>query len=205
MSFDALSIVCTGCNYEDIEPFQPHRVVYRSSAGAEVNGRSAAGWCYNCARYRQIEWLKPHGLAAEIVELKSSAARRQLELNKLSKRRLLHFGRQISRLRLLENEVRYTAQQLTELQNLFAILTERSSKARCLSCGHDETALLDFEHGLDDFQHICGGSLRLQPHPFVIRMNFGPNIHCHVLDEAGNRIETRIEQRKRVQIPRGWV
>jgi len=201
MSFDALRLVCTGCDYEDIEPFQPHRVVYQSKAGNEVYGRSAAGWCYECGGYSKIECMDLKALLAELAELEDASARHQAELDSLSQKYFFNFARRSAKRRLVEDEVRSDFEGIANLQHLCAIVLQRSSKPRCLVCGSSDTADLDFENGeTRRFRHRCGGRLSLGAHPRGLRINFGRTVRCYVLDQQGNPIETRLEQRIPSQI-----
>lgn len=185
-------VSCTGCDYTCLEPFQSHRVVYRSDAGDEVKGRSAAGWCYECDGYRDIEWMNLKDLAVELAETRDCSAKHRAERDNLSKRYFYSFARRSAVYRVAEDEARHAA----DLQDLIGIALRRSSKPRCLVCGRSNTANLEFQNGIaQNFRHECGGWLNTGPDVLGTRVNFGPYVRCHVLDEEGNRLGIRVEQR----------
>lgn len=134
-------------------------------------------------------------IAHEMKELEAALGRDQVELDKLSKKRFFNFGRRSAKYCMVEGEVRHTAQCIASLQCLYAIASRRHSKPRCLVCGSSNTTDLDFENGVtQSFRHKCGGKLTIGL--AGIRVNFGRDIRCNILDKEGNRIEARVERRE---------
>jgi hypothetical protein len=130
-------------------------------------------------------------------ELETALAQDRIELDRLLKKRFFYSARRAAKRCAVECEVRHTAQRIANLQRLYEIASRRSSKPRCLVCGSFNTASLDFENGMtQSLRHKCGGKLTIGP--AGMRLNFGRDVRCFVLDEEGNRLETRVEPRERL-------
>lgn len=195
MSFDALKITCSGCDFEAMESFQPLRVIYTSDAGNEVSGRWVQGWCYQCDGYTKIEHINPQALAAEIGGLEGELLRYRSELDALRTRYFLSRSRKQSKLQVAVGQIQAATRSIENLKDLYAIASRRSSKRKCLVCGSSDTAQLIFKDGFSEgFRHKCGGRLTCGRHPSGLRINFGRNVCCYVLDEQGDRIEMRVER-----------
>ena len=198
MSFDALQISCTGCDYEANELFAPLRIVYRLEDGREFVGRTTNGWCYCCESYGRIEHIDFQKLADDIraVEIERKEVRDRLV--RLAGRFLARFrGR--TELNLAEDNLQNLECSAQELEILIKLARQRNGCPRCLRCWSEETVPIGFDASDDlshNFKHVCGGMLRIGPHPSNLRVNFGSGTTCYVLTPEGELIEKRLEVRK---------
>jgi len=186
MSIDSARIVCTGCGYETIEVFRPIRIRYQTTNGRTIETDRAKGWCYDCARYSDIEERMNQGaLHDELVSKERQrikARHRQDELN----RGFLSDFRHRSEKRQLQYQLEWLRKEIAEINGWLEIAKNRKSKARCLKCWSDRTAPLTFDSESNiahDFQHECGGNLK------IIHDHSGPRfsfrLSTYVLNEEG--------------------
>lgn len=188
MSINSTRIVCTGCDYETHEVYRPIRIRYQSKSGSTIETGRTKGWCYDCAGYSDIERISPDELHEELVSKEHErleAHRRQGELN----RGFLSSFRHRSEKRQLQYQLECLNEEIAELCGLLEIAKNRKSKARCLRCWSDRTAPLRFDSEksiASDFQHECGGSLKIVQAHSGPRFNF--RVSTFVLDEEGELI-----------------
>lgn len=185
MSVESSRIVCTGCDYETMDPHRPILIRYVFGDGRSITTGRDKGWCYRCANYSDIEKMDKEGFEREIYDKENERSEANERLGKLS----------IGALSWLKNrseksQLNYQIQQLessiSQIGHLLEIANHRRSKARCLECGSDKTAKVIFppEGGLaHDFQHECGGKLRLIHGESGMRFSF--RLSTYVLNEEG--------------------
>lgn len=191
MSVTASSILCSGCDYQQLDTYLPRRIVYQLAGGERIEAWFAKGWCYRCAGWSDIECLDSATLANELrsVERERDELRRQLEgLRRSWLKRLKHrFGQKQLQQVLVELE-----QRRGTLESLLNIADQRQSPPRCLNCGSDRTATvtLDESTGLaQDFRHQCGGVLR-SLHGLGPELRFSYRTVTQILDEKGELLVT---------------
>ncbi len=188
MSIDSARIVCTGCNYETRELYQPILIRYQTTNGKSIKTGRTKGWCYDCASYSNIERMNQGELSDKLVskELELLEARhRQDELN----RGFFSKFRHRSEKNKLQYQLEYLDKEIIELVELLKIAKSRKSKARCLKCWSDRTAPVTFgseDNIAHDFEHECGGHLQIIHDHSGPRFNFSAT--TYVLNEEGELI-----------------
>lgn len=185
MSIDSARIVCTGCDYETREVYRPIRIRYQTTNGRIIETGRAKGWCYDCASYSDIERVNQVELHDELVSKERErleAHHRQDELN----RGFLSNFRHRPEKRQLQYQLECLDEEIAELGVLLEIAKSRKSKARCLKCWSDRTVPLTFDSESNvayDFQHECGGNLKIIHDHSGPRYNF--RVSTYVLNEEG--------------------
>lgn len=185
MSFDSARIVCTGCDYETLEPFRPILIRYKTARGKIIELGRTCGWCYDCARYSDIERMNQEELGNSLISEKQERFEVLYLLDQWDRGFLSNFRHQ-SEKRQLWLRFAYLNKEITKLGELIEIAKRRKSKARCLNCWSDRTVPLTFDSEdniAHDFQHECGGNLK------IIRDHSGPRfffrLSTYMLNEEG--------------------
>lgn len=185
MSIDSARIVCTGCDYETREVYRPIRIRYQTTNGKTIEASRTKGWCYDCASYSDIERMIQREFHAELISKQRDrleARHRQGELNL----GLLSNFRHRSEKRQLQYQLERLDKEIAELSGLLEIAMNRKSKARCLKCWSERTTPLTFDSESNiahDFQHECGGNLKIIYDHSGLRINFRASIY--LLSEEG--------------------
>jgi len=188
MSIDSAMIVCTGCDYETREVYRPIRIRYQTTNGRIIETGRAKGWCYDCASYSDIERMNQGELHDELV----SKERERLDAHHLQgelNRGFLSNFRHRSEQGQLQYQLECLDEEIAELGGLLEIAKSRKSKARCLKCWSERTVPLTFDSESNiayDFQHECGGNLKIIHDHSGPRYNF--RVSTYVLNEEGELI-----------------
>lgn len=185
MSIDSAKIVCTGCDYKTIEVFRPIRVQYQISNGRTVETGHAKGWCFDCASYSDIEKINQKNLRNALVIKEHERIEARHHQEKMSHGFLSRFKHR-SEKRNLQYQLECLDKEIAELGQLLEIAQSRKSQARCLKCWSDRTSPLTFSSESNiahDFQHECGGNLKIIHDHSGPRFNFRTSLY--VLNEEG--------------------
>lgn len=188
MSINSARVVCTGCNYETSEVYRPIIIRYQTTNGLTVEASRTKGWCYKCESYADIENINREEFQEKLISQKHERDQihhLQEELSRSLFSKLLSRSKR----RQLEFQLERLDESIRSLNKLIEIVSGRSSKARCLNCGSDKTALLTFNSEsrvAKDFQHACGGNLRLIHDWQGARFHF--KVSTYILNEEGEFI-----------------
>ncbi|MCG7871834.1 MAG: hypothetical protein JAZ11_06990 [Candidatus Thiodiazotropha lotti] len=194
MSIDSRLIVCTGCDFETRELFQPKILKYRLADGSETPAHRTKGWCHDCNNYRDIEHIDIPRLEETLAEQLAEHDEAIETLHALTRnwwQGLLRRNRKNDPRTIISD----TEKHIVALRSLIPALKSRQSDARCVHCGGSKIEPLDFDpdDGMaHNFHHHCGGKLRLVPRdidPDPIRFNFC--VATFILSTEGEIIEKR--------------
>jgi hypothetical protein len=175
MSFQTISVSCTGCQFVGGIQVRPIKVVYLTDEGREVEGGRTRGWCHSCNAIVNIE-SRPDlkELAETVTALSRVIKERKRAISRLWKRRQI----------VSEEE------QLQHLEAEIGLWKNRSTGPRCLTCQSEGVEELQFaENGLSrNFTHECGKQLRVHKiDPEAPRFSYAPK--TIYLDSQGRLVE----------------
>lgn len=185
MSLPSKKIICTGCNYETNELYQPILLRYQTKLGTAFETWKTIGWCYSCAKYSYIERINLEELQSELASKTNeriSAIQSQNQLN----RAFLSIFRNRSEKKWIQYEINKLEKKLENLAGLLEIAKNRKSKARCLTCWSEKTTPIEFDaesNIANNFRHECGGCLKIVEDPSGLRVNFCES--TYILNEEG--------------------
>lgn len=185
MSLEPSRIVCTGCNYEAVDYYRPIEIRYIFTDGESIATHRDKGWCYGCATYSDIEWIDEKNLLAELSAKMSKLSAGRDRLGQIGNE-IFAFLKKRQEKKQLNHQIEELERSVLELGRLLQMSKKRRFKVRCLECGSDNTAKVTFppEGGLaHDFQHECGGNLRLIHDESGMRFSF--RLITYVLNEEG--------------------
>lgn len=197
MSYDALKIICTGCDFEANELFEPIAVIYRHDSGEEVKWSKTAGWCYRCDTYSYIENIDPHTLRSDLLAMEQQSEEALTYLADLSNGFLAQLRHKSKRtIAMYELERLQSAKKVQRA--ILDIAINRRARPRCLRCESEYTAKPSFsppDYISHDFIHKCGGMLKRVERSDGLRVNFGRETRYNVLNIEGELLEERVEKR----------
>ena len=185
MSIDSSKIICTGCDYESRELYQPILIRYQTTKGAVIEGGQARGWCYQCAGYSSIESMDIRHFYDSLFQVESERLDLRLRLHRLN-RGILPTLKCLAEKRRLRSKIDFQERSIAGLVGLIGIAKKRDSNARCLRCWSSRTVPVTFDpqdHVAYNFEHECGGHLKMIYGDSQLRVNF--RISTYVLSEEG--------------------
>lgn len=185
MSIDSARIVCTGCDYEAHEVYRPIWIRYQTTNGRTIETGRTKGWCYDCASYSDIERINQGELHDELISKERKWLEAHHRQDVLNRGFLSNFRHRLEK-RQLQHQLECLDEEIANLGGLLEIAKSRKSKARCLKCWSDRTAPLTFNSESNiayDFQHECGGNLKIIHDHSGPRFNF--RVTTYVLNEEG--------------------
>jgi ferredoxin len=137
------------------------------------------GWCYVCEDICITESLTDAWLQQEEQDAKEGLDRAQERIDNIMKNPIKRLFMKDALGLARRNSDFYLAKALPLLAAQNDLLKSRRSDPRCQQCGCDHTSPIEFdEHdGLArNFQHICGGMLKLCPDECDISFSLRPTI-----------------------------
>lgn len=189
MSRQSKRIVCSGCDFSDLETYAPTTLVYSLNDGSKVTSRPQTGWCHCCDGIRRIEETDTRYISNRIALSKSRKNTFDGELKEISdsfRKRFIN-RREIKDLKALidrENGIQKSLEKLKAMTHL------RKSGARCISCHSENTVtfILTANGDYEGFTHKCGGHLSLQEDEMAPRFNYAET--TIMLDQEGYPTKT---------------